>query len=86
MPWLRHPRTGEVCRAEETTSYDPDTRILTVRTVIHPMQSDAPPQELELRLRAFSRPELRALLGRHGLLVVRELGLVDGVGFVAEPA
>lgn len=84
MPWLRHPRTGEVCRAEETTAYDADQHVLTIRTVLHRMQSDEPAQELELRLRVFSRPELRALLARHGFVVAREIGLVDGMGFVAE--
>ena len=83
VPWLRDPERGEVCRAEETTTYDAVSQVLTITTRVTPMESDRPPRVLELRLRQLFPQETLLLLRHHGFAVVRrDLGLGDVIGYV----
>lgn len=76
VPWLRHPRTGAVCRMEEHYAYDPRAQVLTITTVLVERETDAR-QELALSLRQFFPEETLALLAHHGFEVLEctdELG------------
>ncbi|MBI4953730.1 MAG: class I SAM-dependent methyltransferase [Myxococcales bacterium] len=82
VPWLRHPRTGEVCRCDEEIRYDPFEQILTIRTTLSP-RAGGDVQRLELRLRQFFPQETRLMLAHHGFVVERcETALGDAVGYV----
>lgn len=82
VPWLRHPRTGAVCRMEERYEYDSEARVLTITTVLIERESGAR-QELALSLRQFAPGELEGLLARHGFEIIErtdELG--DSLAYV----
>lgn len=83
IPWFRHPRSGEVCRCDETARYDPVTRVLTFVATIRWMESERAPQTLRWQLRQLSPEETPALLEESGFEVVRrDSGLVDAIGYV----
>jgi SAM-dependent methyltransferase len=82
VPWVRHPRTGAVCRLEEHHVLDPSTRVLTLSTTFVERETEAR-QTLVLRLRQYAPEETLALLARHGFEPVEpavELG--DSLAYV----
>ena len=82
-PWFRHPRTGDVCRCDETASYDPATQVLTCTATIRWMEVEREPQTLRWQLRQFQPAETLRLLERAGFEVVRqETSLQDAIGYV----
>ena len=82
-PSFTHPRTGEICRAEETYRYDAMTQILTITTSIRERLRDSKEQVLSLSLRQFFPQETLLLLEHHGFEVVaREESLGDTLGYV----
>lgn len=82
-PWFRHPRSGAVCRCDETSRYDPDRRVLTFESTIRPMEGDGEPEILTWSLRQFAPHELPRMLAHHGFELVRKpIGLVDATGYV----
>ncbi len=85
VPWLRHPRTGAVCRLEERYEYDAISQVLTITTTLIERETDAT-QTLTLALRQLFPEETRLLLARHGFTIVertRELG--DSLAYVCRP-
>ena len=85
-PWFRHPRTGDVCRCDETASYDPATRVLTCTATIRWMEVERQPQTLRWQLRQFQTEETVSLLEAAGFDVVgRDDTLQDAVGYVCRP-
>jgi SAM-dependent methyltransferase len=86
-PWFRHPRTGDVCRCDETASYDPATRVLTCTATIRWMEVEREPQTLRWQLRQFQPEETMRLLEGAGFDVLRqEKSLQDAIGYVCRPA
>ncbi len=69
VPWLRHPRTGAVCRLEESYAYDAPTQVLTITTTLIERESGAE-QVLTLSLRQLFPEETVALLEDHGFAVL----------------
>ena len=84
VPWFRHPATGEVCRCDEVTTYDPQHRLMTCTVTIRFMEGERTPQVLSWQLRQWYPEEIAPLLERHGFRLTRcpiELG--DTRGYVA---
>lgn len=82
-PWFRHPRTGEVCRCDETASYDSATDVLTCTATIRWMQVEREARVLTWQLRQFRRGQLEPLLAEAGLEVERvDASLQDATGYV----
>ena len=84
VPWLRHPRTGVVCRAEERIDYDPMAQVLTIRTMFVP-RDGGEIERLELGLRQLFPQEMLLLLAHHGFEVLARSELGDTVGYVCRP-
>jgi SAM-dependent methyltransferase len=84
VPWLRDPERGDVLRAEQTTTYDARSQILTITTTLRSM--DAPEgstKVLTLELRQLFPQETLLLLEHHGFqLVQRRTDLGDVIGYV----
>jgi SAM-dependent methyltransferase len=51
VPWLRHPEYGDVCRAVETTRYEPTTQVLEITMVVTPVSSERQPEHTHLSMR-----------------------------------
>lgn len=82
VPWLRHPRTGAVCRMEEQYAYDARTRVLTITTHLIERETGER-QELSLSIRQFEPGELEAAFERHGLTMLeRSEALGDSLAYV----
>jgi SAM-dependent methyltransferase len=82
VPWVRHPRTGAICRVEESYTYDGEARVLTITTTFVERETEER-QVLELALRQFFPEEMPALLARHGFTIVErtpEIG--DALAYV----
>lgn len=82
VPWVRHPRTGAICRVEESYAYDGESRVLTITTNIVERETEST-QVLRLALRQFFPEEMPALLARHGFTLERrtpEIG--DALAYV----
>jgi SAM-dependent methyltransferase len=86
VPWFRDPRTGEVCRSEQITSFDPETSILTITTQIWAIEGDDHRQELTLELHHLPRGEVEPLLEAAQLLLERRVELGDVTGYVCRSA
>jgi len=85
VPRLEHPRTGAICRLEETYEYDAIRQVLTIRSHLVERET-AERQTLALLLRQLFPQETLLLLERHGFEVVRrseELG--DSLAYVCTP-
>lgn len=86
VPWFRHPTTGDVCRCDESASYDAATQILTLTAEIRWMEVDREPLKLMWRLRQFQPAETAQLLHSHNFeIVAGPVDLVDAVGYVCRP-
>ncbi|MFK7991061.1 MAG: cyclopropane-fatty-acyl-phospholipid synthase family protein [Sandaracinaceae bacterium] len=84
VPRLEHPRTGRVCRLEESYRYDAFRQVLTIETVLIERETGAR-QTLTLALRQFFPQETALLLDRSGFRVLRrDDTLGDTVGWVCE--
>jgi ubiquinone/menaquinone biosynthesis C-methylase UbiE len=85
---LRHPtprterRSGE-WTIREDRRIEGDRRVVK-RVVVSPAAGGAPVADYEERVTLYSPPELRELLGRHGLRPQRECGEYDGAPFRPE--
>ena len=87
MPWFRDPRTGEVARCTETTEYDPETGVFSVSLELRFMETERPPERLDLALRQLWPDQTRLLLARSGFEVLRETdGAGDSVAYVCRAA
>jgi SAM-dependent methyltransferase len=85
VPWLRHPRTGAICRLEESYAYDPRTMVLRITTRLIDRESGEA-QELSLAIRQLFPEATPALLERHGFTVVEESSEIgDAIGYVVRP-
>ena len=82
IPWFRHPATGEVCRCDEEVSFEPEPRLLTIRTTIRFMETERSPERLELVLRQHFADETPALLTAAGFELCRVVDLGDSLGYV----
>ena len=82
VPRVEHPRTGAVCRMEETSSYDPKTEVLTLTTkLVDRMSGEA--QELTLELRQLHPQQTERMLSFHGFDVVERTGAIgDSLAYV----
>lgn len=82
VPRFVHPRTGAVCRMEETTSYDPKTEVLTITTrLVDRLTGDV--QELTLALRQHHPHHTERMLAFHGFEVVeRSHAIGDSLAYV----
>lgn len=86
VPRLEHPRTGAVCRLEETYEYDAVRQVLTVTSHLVERETGAR-QTLKLFLRQLFPQETLVLLAHHGFEVIRrseELG--DSLAYVCRRA
>lgn len=82
VPWLRHPRTGAICRMEERYAYDAARKILTITTTLIERERDAR-QVLTLSLRQLPADETAMLLARHGFEVLaRSDEIGDSVAYL----
>lgn len=82
VPWLRHPRTGAICRMEERYAYDAARRVLTITTTLIERERDAR-QVLTLSLRQLPAEETTTLLARHGFEVLaRSDEIGDSLAYV----
>jgi SAM-dependent methyltransferase len=82
VPWLRHPRTGAVCRLEERYAYEPLSKVLTITTSIIDRETEQS-QLLTLSLRQISPEETLLLLDHHGFEVLeRSTELGDALAYV----
>jgi SAM-dependent methyltransferase len=82
VPWLRHPRTGAVCRLEERYDYDPLSQVLTIATTLIERETETA-QTLALSLRQLFPEETALLLAHHGFDILertRELG--DSLAYI----
>jgi len=85
VPWLRHPRTGDVCRYDEELSYEPATERVRIRMTIRFMQVEREPEILTLELRQFFPAALERNLGKAGFEVVQQVDLGDSLGYLCAP-
>ena len=82
---LVHPRTGAVCRMEETCTYDAIRQVLSITTRLIERETEAE-QVLTLLLRQFFPQETLLLLEHHGFVVVaRSEELGDTLAYVCRP-
>lgn len=82
VPWLRHPRTGAVCRMEERYAYDPGARVLTITTVLIERERDRR-QTLALSLRQLFPDETERLLAENGFEILeRDDGIGDSLAYL----
>jgi SAM-dependent methyltransferase len=85
VPWVRHPRTGAICRLEESYAFDERTRVLRITTTLIDRESGEA-QELRVALRQIFPEETPALIKRHGFTIVEETAeLGDAIGYVCRP-
>lgn len=85
VPWLRHPRTGAVCRLEERYAYDGLRQVLTITTTLVERASESR-QVLELQLRQLFPEETRLLLEHHGFEVLeRSAEIGDSLAYLCRP-
>jgi SAM-dependent methyltransferase len=70
VPWFRHPRTGEPCRAIETTRYDRPSEVLEIAMTITPLSDDRPSETTRLYLKQRHPQRLRAELTELGWEVI----------------
>lgn len=80
VPWLRHPRTGAVCRMEERYAYDALTQVLTITTALIDREREEE-QTLTLSLRQLFPEETRLLLEHHGFDVLERAELGDSLAY-----
>lgn len=84
VPRLEHPRTGAVCRMEETYDYDAMRQVLTITTHLIERETGAR-QTLTLSLRQLFPQETQILLEAHGLVVVeRSEELGDSLAYICK--
>lgn len=84
VPRLEHPRTGRVCRMEESYRYDAFRQVLTIETTLIERETGGR-QTLTLALRQYFPQETALLLARCGFRVLeRDDTLGDTVGWVCE--
>jgi SAM-dependent methyltransferase len=57
VPWFRHPKYGDVCRAEETTHYDTSTQVLEITMTITAVESEREPERTRLEMRMCSQEQ-----------------------------
>ncbi len=76
VPWLRHPRTGRVCRLEERYEHDERASVLTITTALVDRETGVE-QVLTLSLAQLSPEQTRELLARSGLEILEEADLGD---------
>lgn len=82
VPRFVHPRTGAVCRMEETTRYDPQTEVLTITTrIVDRLSGEV--QELTLALRQHHPQRTERMIAFHGFEVVeRSASIGDSLAYV----
>ncbi len=82
VPRLEHPRTGAVCRMEETYAYDGDAEVLTITTRLVERMSGRE-QTLTLALRQWHPAQTAQMLRRHGLSIeARTATIGDSLAYV----
>lgn len=82
VPWLRHPRTGAICRLEESYAYDALAQVLTITTTLVDRTTEER-QVLTLSLRQLFPEETLSLLEQHGFEVLeRTTEIGDSLGYV----
>ncbi len=86
IPWFRDPRTGEAARSDETAAYDAHAQLMTITSTVRPMEREAEPEVLTLRLRMLFPQETLLLLRHHGFEVLRRVELGDAIGYVCRLA
>ncbi|MGF1468469.1 MAG: class I SAM-dependent methyltransferase [Sandaracinaceae bacterium] len=84
-PQIEHPRTGQRCLLDETYTYDALAQVLTVTTVLTPLDGGEA-QVLRLALRQFFPEETRLLLVHHGFGIDRQEHLGDSLAYLCRPA
>jgi SAM-dependent methyltransferase len=70
VPWFRHPRNGQPCRAVESTRYDPCSEVLEIAMTITPLSNDQPSETTRLYLKQRYPERLRAELIELGWTVI----------------
>jgi len=81
VPRLVHPRTGAVCRMEETHTFDA-TEVLTITTTLVERLSGET-QTLTLALRQLEPQQTERMLAYHGLAIVeRSAAIGDSLAYV----
>jgi len=87
VAWMRHPRTGEVCRCDEDVSYDQAKELLTIRTTLRFMEAEREPEVLTLVIQQFYPGQTEKLIAELGFeLVATRPELTDAVGYVCRVA
>ena len=82
VPRMEHPRTGAVCRMEETSTYDSKTEVLTLTTrLVDRMIGET--QELTLALRQLYPQQTERMLSFHGFEILeRSAAIGDSLAYV----
>ena len=82
VPRVVHPRTGAVCRMEESAEYDAATEVLTLTTRLVDRLSGET-QTLSLSLRQWQPAQTDRMLAGHGLVVqARSASIGDSLAYV----
>ena len=82
VPRVVHPRTGAVCRMEETYAFDGDQQVLTITTrLVERLSGEV--QTLELALRQWQPAQTAQMLARAGFTVEsRGAAIGDSLSYV----